>query len=69
MNRLDQVFSQDRPALVTYLCAGDPNLNDSRALFQALLDAGTDVLEIDAIRTVVGDGDLAPVLPEQDDGG
>lgn len=46
MNRLDQLFSQDRPVLVTYLCAGDPTPDDSLAMFQALADGGADVIEI-----------------------
>lgn len=46
MNRLDELFSQDRTLLVTYLCAGDPTPDDSVRMFQACIDGGADVLEI-----------------------
>lgn len=46
MNRLDEIFARDETALVTYLCAGDPSVEESLPLFQALADAGADVLEI-----------------------
>ncbi|MCP4919437.1 MAG: tryptophan synthase subunit alpha [Proteobacteria bacterium] len=46
MNRLDELFAQERTLLVTYLCAGDPTPEASPALFQACIDGGADVLEI-----------------------
>ena len=45
MNRLDASFAQGK-VLVTYLCAGDPDLETSLSHFQALVDAGADVIEI-----------------------
>ncbi|MCB9762993.1 MAG: tryptophan synthase subunit alpha [Alphaproteobacteria bacterium] len=46
MNRLDRIFAAERPALVAYLCAGDPSPAASAPLFQALVDGGADVIEI-----------------------
>ncbi len=46
MSRLAAAFSQDRPALVTYLTAGDPTPAASPAMFQALVEGGADVVEI-----------------------
>jgi tryptophan synthase alpha chain len=46
MNRLDELFAQDRPLLVAYLCAGDPDMGASLSHFQAMAQAGADVLEI-----------------------
>ncbi len=45
MNRLDEKFAQGK-VLVTYLCAGDPDLAASLQHFQTLVDAGSDVIEI-----------------------
>ena len=45
MNRLDEKFAAGK-VLVTYLCAGDPDLAASQAHFQTLVDAGSDVIEI-----------------------
>ncbi len=47
MSRLAAAFSQkDRPALVTYLTAGDPTPAASLAVFRALVEGGADVVEI-----------------------
>lgn len=46
MNRLDTRFANGNTQLVTYLCAGDPDMETSLALFQAMADNGADVLEI-----------------------
>lgn len=46
MNRLDELFAQGRPLLVTYLCAGDPTPALSLPLFEALLEGGADIVEI-----------------------
>jgi tryptophan synthase alpha chain len=50
MSRLDSVFAalrrERRTGLVTYVTAGDPDLDRSRAILVALDRAGADVLEI-----------------------
>jgi len=45
VNRLDEKFAQGK-VLVTYLCAGDPDLPASQRHFQTLVDSGADVIEI-----------------------
>lgn len=49
-NRIDQKFSElraaGRKALITYICAGDPNLAQTKALCLAFERAGVDVLEL-----------------------
>lgn len=48
--RLDRVFSElrarGRKALVTYLCIGDPSIDESIALARACIEAGADILEL-----------------------
>lgn len=48
--RLDQCFStlkqQNRPALVSYLTAGDPDAETSRRLLHGLPEAGVDIIEL-----------------------
>lgn len=48
--RIDRLFSslsaEKRPALVAYLCVGDPSVEDSTACAIAALEAGADMLEI-----------------------
>lgn len=50
MSRINAVFERTakagRPALVTYLCAGDPSLEESAGLLLAAADAGADILEV-----------------------
>jgi tryptophan synthase alpha chain len=47
MTRLDRIFeSLDRPALVTFTTAGDPDHNKSLALMKALPGAGADIIEL-----------------------
>lgn len=50
MSRLDDTFArcerERRPALVAYLCVGDPSLEESVALAMACVDAGADALEL-----------------------
>lgn len=50
MSRIERAFSQareaSRPALIGYLCAGDPSLSASEDLFLALAESGVDVLEV-----------------------
>lgn len=46
MSRLEEVFSEQRPVLVAYLCAGDPTPTQSLPLFRALIEGGADVVEI-----------------------
>ncbi|RLQ89233.1 tryptophan synthase subunit alpha [Notoacmeibacter ruber] len=48
--RIDRRFAklrdEGRPALVTYFMAGDPNMETSNAVMQALADSGADVIEL-----------------------
>ncbi|MCB1562909.1 MAG: tryptophan synthase subunit alpha [Alphaproteobacteria bacterium] len=47
MTRLDRIFkSLDRPALVTFTTAGDPDHDKSLALMKALPGAGADIIEL-----------------------
>jgi tryptophan synthase alpha chain len=50
MGRIGQAFekarSENRAALVTYLCAGDPSLDATVALVLAAAEAGADVIEL-----------------------
>lgn len=50
MNRLQKRFAElreaGRPALITYLCAGDPEPATSLAMLQALPAAGADIIEL-----------------------
>jgi tryptophan synthase alpha chain len=50
MDRIAQAFararSENRAAFVAYLCAGDPDLETSLAACRAVIEAGTDVLEL-----------------------
>lgn len=47
MTRLDRIFeSLDRPALVTFTTAGDPDHEKSLALMKALPGAGADIIEL-----------------------
>ena len=49
-NRLQQRFAecaeQNRAALVTYICGGDPNYDVSLSLLQKLPGAGADIIEL-----------------------
>ncbi len=49
-SRLDSCFAalkqQNRPALVSYLTAGDPDPETSRRLLHGLPDAGVDIIEL-----------------------
>src|SRR4030095_4563689 len=49
-NRIDEKFAELRAAgrkgLITYICAGDPNLPQTRALALALEKAGADIPEL-----------------------
>lgn len=48
--RIDRRFAalkaENRPALVTYVMGGDPDLATSQAIFEALPQAGADVIEL-----------------------
>lgn len=44
--RLARAFAGRRKVLVTYLCVGDPTVEDSIAVARACVDAGADVLEL-----------------------
>jgi tryptophan synthase alpha chain len=46
MNRVDAAFAGGRKALVTYLCIGDPSIDESVALASACVRAGADVIEL-----------------------
>lgn len=50
MNRIEQTFSklseQNRTALVTFIMAGDPNLQDSAKTLENLPSAGADIIEL-----------------------
>ena len=45
-NTFESLKSQNKKALVVYLTAGDPNLEDSVAAALAAIEAGADVLEV-----------------------
>jgi tryptophan synthase alpha chain len=49
-NRIDQKFAElraaNRKALIAYICAGDPNLAQTKALALAFEKAGVDILEL-----------------------
>jgi tryptophan synthase alpha chain len=49
-SRIDRRFAelkaQNRPALVTYVMGGDPNLATSQAILEALPQAGADIIEL-----------------------
>jgi tryptophan synthase alpha chain len=49
-NRIDQKFAElraaKRKALIAYICAGDPNLAQTKALSLAFEKAGVDILEL-----------------------
>ena len=44
--RFAQVKAEGRPALVTFVMAGDPDLATGQAIFEALPQAGADVIEL-----------------------
>ena len=46
MNRLGRIFTTGRKVLVSYLCVGDPSVEESVDLARACLRAGADVLEL-----------------------
>lgn len=50
MNRIEQKFkivkSENRTALVTFIMAGDPSLDDGTTVLQSLPEAGADIIEI-----------------------
>jgi tryptophan synthase alpha chain len=46
VSRLDAIFASGRKVLVTYLCVGDPSLDESAAIAIACARAGADVLEL-----------------------
>ena len=45
-NKFSELQSHNRKALVVYLTAGDPNLEDSVAAALAAIEAGADILEV-----------------------
>lgn len=47
MPRLEKTFANlERPALVTFITAGDPNADTSLSLLKSLPDSGADIIEI-----------------------
>ncbi|WP_294391824.1 tryptophan synthase subunit alpha [uncultured Sphingomonas sp.] len=46
MNRLADAFAKDRPALVTFVTAGDPSPAATPAILDALVAGGADVIEL-----------------------
>ncbi len=50
MSRIQRAFahaaSEGRPALIAYLCAGDPSLEATEALMLKMAEAGADVIEV-----------------------
>ena len=47
MNRIENTFKNlDRPALVTFIMAGDPDLKTSAQMLAELADAGADIIEL-----------------------
>ena len=50
MDRIAETFArlrrEKRAAFVAYLCAGDPDFDTSLGACRAVIEAGTDVLEI-----------------------
>ena len=48
INRIDQRFQElgDTPAFVAYVCAGDPNMEQSLNIIKGLADAGADIIEL-----------------------
>jgi tryptophan synthase alpha chain len=46
VNRLDAVFARGKKVLVTYLCVGDPSVDESVELALACIRSGADVLEL-----------------------
>lgn len=50
MERLAQTFArcrtEGRPAFVSYVCAGDPDVATSKAILLSLAEAGADILEV-----------------------
>jgi tryptophan synthase alpha chain len=50
MNRIDTTFAnlkkQNRAALITFITAGDPDIQQSQAVLNALPEAGADIIEL-----------------------
>ncbi|MCB2075605.1 MAG: tryptophan synthase subunit alpha, partial [Novosphingobium sp.] len=46
MSRLANAFSKGRPALVTFVTAGDPTPDATPAILDALVEGGADVIEL-----------------------
>lgn len=66
MQRIEQKFtelkSQNKTAFVGYICAGDPNYEDSLAVLKSLPGAGVDIIELGVpFLDPAGDG---PVIEE-----
>lgn len=46
MSRFSKAFGKGRPALVTFVTGGDPTPADTGAILDALVEGGTDVIEL-----------------------
>jgi tryptophan synthase alpha chain len=47
MSRIEQIFAAlDRPALITFIMAGDPDSRTSLAIMKSLPEAGADIIEL-----------------------
>lgn len=45
-NKFSQLKSKNEKALISYLCAGDPTLDDTKKHIEALIKAGVDIIEL-----------------------
>ncbi len=46
MTRLSNAFPADRAALITFITAGDPSVEDTPAILDALVEGGADIIEL-----------------------
>lgn len=46
MSRIETVFKSGKKALITYMVAGDPDLESSQEILDSLPDAGADIIEL-----------------------
>lgn len=46
MTRLSKAFLADRAALITFVTAGDPSVEDTPAILDALVEGGADIIEL-----------------------
>jgi len=46
MTRISNAFPADRAALITFITAGDPSVDDTPAILDALVEGGADIIEL-----------------------